>query len=415
MLFDIFGRSSSSQNENVHFTPIPGSFPTEEQEENNQSDSGSSGGLRKILKFMLYTPLLLLYYSLNTILTLVEVFKPLGKLFHFYDKRDRSFNEDLNTQFVNLLESLSQCNDTKEAGGYTFTQLYNIEDGILKENMIKGGYSDVLKVCSRDGKFALLFLHDPMLYDSMEYLREILISAQFVEMVKKYNCILWFCDVTTPQGYQTANSLKVRQFPFLGALGSHTENKMILVARIEGVLFDYDFNQFEAKLSIYYPKLLEIRRQRQYQELQRLVREQQDSRYQASLRRDEQRDADQRRAVEEAALKQQWLHWRRSVLRPEPQSGGCRVNIRIADGRIIRRFDSSSTIEEIYAFVALEKAGLLNEQHEILQAVARPNYEYRYDFQLYSPVPRKLLDPSVTISEEDAIFPSGTIIVESIE
>lgn len=398
----------------TNFTPLPGSFPPDEQTTSLDESSPVNTFGKKIMKVILYIPLTILFYILNTLLTLAGVLKPFGKLLHFYAKKDRHFNEDLSTQFINIVDMLSSTNITSESSGNSFETLYNLENGVLSKNMIKGGYTDVLKSCSQDGKFAIIYFYDPMLYDPLEYVKKILVSDGFVQAVKKYNCIVWFCDVTTPQGYQTANSLKVRQFPFLGALGSHTDSKMILVARIEGKLFDYEFSQFEAKLSMYYPKLLEIRRRRQYQELQRLLTEQQDSRFQESLRRDQERDLERQRAAQETELKQQWLLWRMSVLKEEPESNYCRVSIKVGEQRIIRKFDASLRIEEIYAFVALERAGLLHDTNTPGVTVQKPDYDYQYDFQLFTPVPRKLLDQNTVINEEDTIFPSGTILVESV-
>ncbi|CAG98112.1 clathrin-mediated endocytosis regulator UBX3 [Kluyveromyces lactis] len=410
MVFNIFSRPSQQNQPAVSFTPLPGSFPEDnDNTEQPEQETILNAGVPRILKMCLYIPLTLLYYLLNILLTSVEVFKPIGKIFHFYTRKDNHFSDDLGNQFVNVIDVLSSSADTNEQSGYTFDTLYNVENGMLSKNMIKGGYTDILRRCSSDGKFAIISFFNPILYDPFEYVRKILTSNEFVECVTKYNCVVWFCDVTTPQGLQTANSLKIRQFPFLGALGPQRNNKMKLLARVEGQLFDYDFSHFEAKLASYYSVLVEIRRQRQYQEMQRLLREQQDSRYQESLERDQERD----RVIEESQLKKKWLAWRKSVLVPEPSGDGCRVSIRLENERIIRRFDASLTIEEIYAYVALYRAGLLSDtssENDITQE--KPNYEYQYDFQLYSPVPRTRLEPTTVIKEERTIYPSGTIVVE---
>lgn len=419
MAFNFFNSSSRGNGVPVAFTPLPGTFSdeadNEDNLESNSNTNGSASDIPRLIKVCLYVPLTILYYVLNLLLTLVGMFKPVSNIFHFYTKKDNHFGDDMATQFVNVIDSLSAYTAANERSGYTFEVLYNIENGVLSKNMLKGGYTDILHKCSNDAKIAILYFFDPLLYDPYEYLSKILTTTEFVECVKKYNCLVWFCDVTTPQGLQTANALKVRQFPFLGALAPRSSNKMKLIARVEGPLFDYDFSRFESKLSTYYPTLLEIRRQRQYEEVQRLLREQQDSRFQDSLRRDQERD----RAAEEVALKSQWLIWRKSTLAPEPASGGCRVNIRLENERVIRRFDENLPIEEIYAYIALKRAGLLSpndtNSDEVEGEVQRPNYDYQFDFELYSPVPRTYLEPSTLIKDEDAIYPSGTIIVESAE
>lgn len=295
----------------------------------------------------------------------------------------------------------------------------------MLSSYIQRGYAQLLKAASEQGKFAIIYLHNPLADDCGQYLSKILCTERFVNLAQKYETLLWFGDVTVSEGLQVANSLKVRQFPFLGLLAMKSGSKIELIERLEGELLTYSLDSLEAKLAKFYPRLIELRQQHQNTELRRLMREQQDSRFQESLRQDQERDrrqeaARQREAEErhEQGLKKQWLLWRRSVLADAPTSmqGACKVAIRTAaNGRVVRKFDASLPVEEIYAYVELLSQGMLETQRDPHSSLQKPDYEYRYPFMLITPVPRVELDPQAIIRDVDVIYPSGNIVMESLE
>lgn len=441
---NLFQRLLHSQQQS--FTPIPGSFPGEVEESANTRPAANElhnnergPRIKKwlsfngLLRILLYSPLLVLYYVLNILLTLCNSLRPLHRTSRFYDKKRRR-SSDHGDELATLIESLARNSGSVDTGNaqddrtgsgvaYSFSSLYNLEDGSLLPQVVQGGYTCLLQACSEQGKFAMIYLHDALLDDPMEYVRTLLCSEQFTVLVKKYQVLLWFGDVTTSEGLQVANSLKVRQFPFLGLLSLKNESKLELVGRVEGKLYDYSLEAMESKMARHYPHLIALRQQRQNIELQRLMREQQDLRYQESLTRDQERERQRQEAQarhiqrnREAELKKQWLLWRKSRLSPEATGEGvCRVAIRLENGgRIVRKFDAGLPIEEIYAYVELYQSGLLDGA-EVFTGSTEPSYDHRYPFRLTTPVPRVVLDQTKTISEETAIYPSGNIVMEALD
>jgi FAS-associated factor 2 len=153
--------------------------------------------------------------------------------------------------------------------------------------------------------------------------------------------------------------------------------------------------------------------------LSRVIREQQDQAYQASLQRDRQIAEQRRQEILLAENKEQYLKWRLSTLLPEVDStlkgNYARIAVRLANGeKISRRFDKDAKLEEIYAFTELYQKGLLNNP---IQNVERPSdFVYPYGFRLISPMPRAEIAPSLDISvkDESSIWPNGNLIVEDI-
>lgn len=424
------------------FTPIPGSFPEDtrtpqesridENENTNGSDSSrrNTWTRKSIAGAILRIPFVLLYYVLVWIVVILSLLKPLCNITGFY-RRKNSRLSDPRSQLNNLLETLDNESQRTlntsiqnvETPTYTFESLYSLEHGSLGPDIVQGGYTDVLNACSEQCKLAIIYVHDSLLDNSMQYVNELLCSERFATLIKKYQVLLWFSEVTVSEGLQVANALKVRQFPFLGVLSLKAEKKIEIIGRLEGDLDKYGSNALESILTKGHGRLVQLRQQRQNIALQRLIREQQDSRYSESLRRDQeisrQRNAQRQSEMEQETqerLRRQWLLWRKSVLRPEPSGSGgsaCRVAIRMdGDTRIIRKFDASLTIDEIYAYVELSMKGLLDST-EVHNSPPQ-GYQHQYTFLLITPVPRKQLDPAITIRDEPAIYPSGNIVTESL-
>lgn len=411
---------------------VPGSFPqVSSLNEQDNTAFTPADNVKYVLSYFLKIPFLIVYYVLSTITYLLCVLKPLNHLSGFYQRKYKRIS-DRSTQLNYLMEMLANdsrkfhSRENQSNAVFNFETLYNLTSGTLSSEIVQGTYTDLLDICAEQCKFAIIYLHDPLYENSMEYVNGVLCTERFTNLVKKYQSLLWFGDVTTSEGLQIANALKSRQFPFLGVLCLTTGTKIELCGKLEGPLNQYSPNLLESFLAKAYPQLMQNRQQRQNVAMERLIREQQDSRYQQSLSQDQ--EADRRRAAEQARentertnarLKQQWLLWRQSQLHSEPAPGTHSSNIAIriqGGGRLIRRFDASLPIEEIYAYVELYINEMLTTSSEGQNTILPPaGYHHVYEFKLLTPAPRKELDPMEIISDENTIYPSGSVVVEFID
>src|SRR5207237_3734213 len=113
--------------------------------------------------------------------------------------------------------------------------------------------------------------------------------------------------------------------------------------------------------------------------------------------------AAEKRALEQAQaaarleeLRQQWRRWRATKIPAEP-STGVRLALNMppsaGGGRVIRRFPSEASLEDLYAFV--ECYSLLQEPESLEGDAAKPrDYEHKYLFRIASMMPRETLEPS---------------------
>lgn len=400
------------------------------------SESNFSGS--NILHIFLQIPLFLLSWFLTVTVFMVSGINRSIKLTNFYDNSNRSTDHQSN--FNELLNVLStESKDTTNDGdmtSYNFGSIYNTDGSIISGDNLQTSYSDLLNSCRKQYKFGFIYLHDGLKDNSMSYVDNILCTDRFINMVKKHQALMWLGDVTKSEGLQAANNCKVRHFPFIGVVMIKQSNKIEMITRAEGSLSNYNPQKFENILKKNQHILIQLIQQQQNIEMQRLIREQQDSRFRNSLRRDQERDRERQAAREaeqrEAQIRaqnerierqqeeqrKQWLRHRLHLLRPEPtgNENTSRVAIKLNNNeRIIRKFDGNVPIEEIYAFVELYQNGMIRQdRNTITDTIPPENYVHHYNFKLISPVPRAELQPEGLIKDNSAIFPSGNIIQEDL-
>lgn len=419
---------------------MPGYFPglgeNREEVSDQEADSreeNSSGYMlaQKLLGFVFQFPLLILFCGLTILFEVIRLVKPLRKLTTFYDKKNHTVSH--HDSIARLIENLEKDAQTLALGtnpeqstnnNYSFGSLYNLETATLSKDVLQRSYTQLLDKCAEQVKFGMIYLHDPLMDNNMNYVTQILCSEEFIKLVKKYQIVLWFGDVTNTEGMQVSNSLKVRSFPFLGILTIKPDKKIELYGKYEGIINEFTPSNLESILKKEYPALLQMRQQKQTIEVERIIREQQDARFNESLRRDQERSRQQqeeqnreRHDEEQRILRKKWLLWRKRFLQIEApaEHDHSKIAVRMPDGnRIVRKFDAALPIEEIYAFIELYNEDLLSSEEDYLQNDPPANYVHEYKFKLVVPVPRKELDQNKTISEETAIYPTGNIVIEDI-
>ncbi|SMN18804.1 similar to Saccharomyces cerevisiae YDL091C UBX3 UBX (ubiquitin regulatory X) domain-containing protein that interacts with Cdc48p [Maudiozyma saulgeensis] len=432
---------------------VPGGFPDLAANQVNSQNTNSHDivqsdhhdvnqytmSFNKILYIFLQIPLTLLSLFLTFTVFIITVTNKFLKVTSFYGTVHKQ--TDHKSNIVELLNTLSmESNGSATAEDllrYNFGSVYNSTNSVISGDSLQTSYSELLDACTKQYKFGFIYLHDKLKDNSMSYVNDILCTDQFVNMVKKHHGLMWFGDITKSEGLQAANNWKVRHFPFVGVIMVKRSNKIELIARAEGSLANYNPNKFERILKKNQETLIQLIQQRQNIEMQRLIREQQDSRFRESLRRDQERNREleesRQREHEEAEaherhleeerrqekLLQKWLICRLHRLHPEPTTGDniSKVAIKLANGeRMVRKFDGNLPIEEIYAFVELSQRGMTPTQNNDISDTVPPyNYTHHYKFKLISPVPRVELQPEDVIKENTAIFPSGNILVEDLD
>jgi FAS-associated factor 2 len=288
-------------------------------------------------------------------------------------------------------------------------------------------------------KFLLMVLMSPEHDDTESFTRDTLLSPEVVDFINDpaNNIILWGGNVLDSEAFQVSLEYNCTKFPFSAIIcltPKEGGTRMGIVKRLAGPMTPAAYlAAIQGTIGKYGPDLEGARVEKSARELARNLRNEQDAAYEHSLARDRERArqkrdaaaaaaAEEKRARDEAEAaqlveekQQQWRKWRATTIAPEPDAS-VKDSVRLAlsmpygAGRIVRRFDSRTTIEELYAFVecySLIQEGPVHEQ------ISKPDdYEHKYAFRIASFMPRETFDPADTASLGEKMGRGGVLIVE---
>jgi FAS-associated factor 2 len=328
--------------------------------------------------------------------------------------------------------------DTASRFTREFEEEYGVTHGTLPFH--EGGYAQAFDIAKRDLKFLLVVLLSPEHDDNGSFVRDTLLSQDFVHFVKQpsNNIIMWAGTVQDAEAYQVASALNVTRFPFVSLIvhtPSVSSTAMSKIATSSGLVNAQDLiTKLDAAMQNHNQQLESVRRQRQEQQANRNLRQEQESAYERSLAQDREKA---RKKREEAAEKEkaereereraeqkadyarkllQWRRWRAQSIPSEPgaeEKEAVRISIRLSSGeRVIRKFRADADLEELYAFIECYDV-LQNDVSE--KEVPEPDgYEHEHTFQLVSPMPREVYGLGKGGSIGERIGRSGNLIVEKL-
>ncbi|KAI1633439.1 hypothetical protein F4809DRAFT_623292 [Biscogniauxia mediterranea] len=312
----------------------------------------------------------------------------------------------------------------------------------------EGGFAQALDLTKKDLKFLLMVLMSPEHDDTESFTRDTLLSPEVVSFINDpaNNIILWGGNVLDSEAYQVAAEYNCTKYPFsclVCLTPKEGSTRMSIVKRIGGPVSPSTYlAEIQTAINKYSPDLAGVRAERAAQEVARNLRTEQDSAYERSLAIDRER-ARQRREAEAAAAaaekqaqeeakaaelraqqKEQWRRWRATTLKAEPEASAkdvVRLALKMPEasgaGRIVRRFASDTTVEELYAFV--ECYDLLGDDNgsslELSEKTSEPEgYEHEYGFRIASLMPRIVYEPDKAATLAAKVGRSGNLLVEDI-
>lgn len=327
-------------------------------------------------------------------------------------------------------------NETAERFRREFEEEYGAHDLAFFD----GGHAQALDAAKRDLKFLLTVLVSPEHDDTESFVKNTLLSPEVVAFLNNptNNIIVWGGNVLDSEAYQVASEYLCTKFPFsclICLTPKEGSTRMGIVKRLTGPMTPTAYLAgIESAIAKYAPDIDNVRAERAAQAVSRSLRSEQDSAYERSLARDRERArqkreaaaaaaAAEKRALEEAVaaarqkeLRRQWQKWRATTIAPEPETGvrlALNMPASAGGGRVIRKFPSETSLEDLYAFV--ECYDLLQEPQPSSEEATRPSdYEHKYAFRVASVLPRETLEPSTSVTIADKMGRGGSLVVEDI-
>jgi FAS-associated factor 2 len=363
-----------------------------------------------LLLSILFTPFNLLYKLLSASLGLFAYLFPfLPRLFKPRAGGPRRNNNTTGRRMLAPKDTAAR-----------FKREFEEEHGPNTLPFYENGYAQALDLAKKELKFLLVVLVSPEHDDTSSFIRDTLLSPEVQAFLNDpaNNIILWAGNVQDSEAYQVSTALRCTKFPF-GCLISHTNQNgpstMSIVARLAGPMPAGTYlAKLQNAITTYSAQLNEARSARVAQQMERNIRNEQDSAYERSLARDREL-ARQRREAEAAAVAAeretrekaaaaekytanlaQWKQWRSQRIAPEPEAGVkdvVRLGITMPKSaeRVTRRFASTASMEELFAFV--ECYNILKEGEASAPVEKPAGFAHEYKLRLVSRMPRKVHEP----------------------
>ncbi|KAF9695375.1 hypothetical protein EKO04_006399 [Ascochyta lentis] len=443
-------RSSTSSSRRVRVEPAPRVVPQPESQVNTQAP---------LVLTLLWAPVSLLYSLL------AKYFRFIGYLFPFLPRAwGRITASNVRTPPSRRSAGRRPLNPRDTAA--RFVREFEEEYGANSLPFHEGGYASAFDLAKKDLSFLLVVLVSPEHDLTASFVRDTLLDPSVVSFIRDpaNNMLLWAGSVSDSEAYSVSSALNCTKFPF-SALIVHTpsvsSSAMGIAARIAGPTPPAAYiAKLKSAMATHTEALNRARAQRAEQTATRTIRSQQDSAYERSLALDRERARQKKEAAAAAAAAEQaaqeaqraaaqhaqnlaqWRRWRASRLPPAPPASdksSVRISLRLPTAeRIVRSFSADAAMEDVYAFV--ECYDVLNqsqnqettssdittnttntetetETHKLGTAgpVEEPaNFTHTYQFQLVSPMPRKVYAVAERGTLGERVGRSANLIVEQL-
>ncbi|KAL7267872.1 UBX domain-containing protein 10 [Rhizina undulata] len=318
-----------------------------------------------------------------------------------------------------------------------FIRAFEEEYGTPVPPFFEGGYAQALDLSKSSLRYLLVVLQSEDHDDTATFNKQTLSHASVSEFIKEKDIILWAGSVQDSEAYQVSTALGCTGFPFLALIAytpSSATNMSILTRVITMLPPNGLIAKLDAAIAAHEPTLETVRVQRATTEVDRAIREQQNSAYELSLAADRERtrlrkeaaareaaenEAEQARIEAERKEKRQrkaWRKWKKDQLAEEKKE--VRVSVRLRDGsRVVRWFGKDVDVEEVYAWV---ECCYPNEEEESRDEEGEVEEEWEgekgfmYRFRLVNVLPRRVFEPREG-SVGECLGGSGNLVVEDVD
>lgn len=326
-----------------------------------------------------------------------------------YDGLSPAVTEKAAQQFIQHLKSLVSTTTQQSAIDTSFSSL---------------GFEALRQEAMNTHSLIVVYLHSPLHRHGDSFLKSMILSQSMLEFLNQDSVKAFGSSIHTSQGSSLASQLGVASYPVFAMLQPSSSNSgsAKLIFRAEGpTLLRMQPNQLLPLLNGTYHRfqmiIAEEVARRYEREHEAALRRQQDEEYQETLRidqererqRQEERELEERRIRDEEEKERQKVEAERnrldnarSLLRPEPTSGGTRIRFQLPSGKKLeRRFENDESIASLKAFLTLH---FVENNHPEIKNIA-----------LSTNFPKKNYDQEEWTLTECGLTPQAVLMVQDLD
>lgn len=342
----------------------------------------------------------------------------------------------------------------EEISHYNITEYVN---GILGDQtdieISKQSFNEVFKRAKNELRWLMCILINSETDSAKKFIKNYMNDPSFSGFIKSHNVLVYIGDVSFPESHEVGKVYHSYSVPYICLVANvaaieSTLPTMSIVSKYQAfdkfdTLRDYGrskiIHKFTRVIDRYEPQLVVQRTEKQEVDLARVIREEQDSAYQKSLKMDAQKQAEKKQHAKlEQVKKDEELKRQKMIEYKKKQHGACiakfikekynrdtskwekgkYTTIQLRNekgGRLIRKFLKDDSVNDIFMLVECQrfiqsKDKIKNTQEDI----SLDGYQCKFDFDLVSPMPRLRLSEEMTckIGDVHALWPNGSLLIE---
>ncbi|KAJ3345204.1 transcription initiation factor IIB [Entophlyctis luteolus] len=330
-----------------------------------------------------------------------------------------------------VAQQASRTHRDPQAAAARFLLDYESKHGTSHPAFFQGSYSQALEIAKRELRCLLVLLYSAEHADMVPFCDATMADDRVLDLLREKRVVVWAGDLRDSEASAVATSLLAAAYPFLAIIAPQGNARMALVQRFQGNTSPETLvAELQRHLRRVDTVLRAARLERDRIDQARILREQQDEAYNASLRADQEKarlaqeelerlerekleeetrtiELQRKREVDIAGrfekskrLRKAWLQ---ENMVPEPPAHEiedvAKVGIRLPNGvRLVRRFQAS-TATDLYDFIEAQDLTPL---------------DLEVDFEVINTYPRKaLLDKTISVREA-GLYPTSSLVVEEV-
>ncbi|GBG81547.1 hypothetical protein CBR_g32537 [Chara braunii] len=175
--------------------------------------------------------------------------------------------------------------------GQRFLQRFEAEYGVVHPAFLIRTFMDAVRMAAAEFKFLFVYLHSSEHVSTPGFCREVLCDPSVVEFLSE-NFVVWGGDVRGAEGFQMTHNMKASTFPYMavvsGSSGGGLTSRVTMMYQREGEVTAEELMRDLARVIEERGTMLEAAREQEERRAHdRMIREEQDALYMASLREDQ--------------------------------------------------------------------------------------------------------------------------------
>uniref|UniRef100_A0A5S6QUB1 UBX domain-containing protein n=1 Tax=Trichuris muris TaxID=70415 RepID=A0A5S6QUB1_TRIMR len=189
-----------------------------------------------------------------------------------------------------------------------FTAEFDDRYGSEHPPFYQGSYSSALKDAKKELCYLIVYLHSGYHADVDRFCQNVICNPEFIRFIGRRN-LFWACNVNSDEGSRVSHVMRDTSYPFV-AMISLRNNRMVIVSRVEGQCECKQLiHQLSEAMKANDVYLNLAREERHNNEMNQILRRQQEEAYEEALRMDRENDQrrweEERKQLEEAAVKKE--------------------------------------------------------------------------------------------------------------